>query len=261
MRSFIVNAFTETTFGGNPAAIVPLKEWLSSELMQEIASQHNLPETAFVVPHENAYAIRWFTPTLEVSLCGHATLAAAHVYFRHLGYREDLITFHSQSGPLNVIKRNDGKITLDFPTNDPVECLSVPLIEQALQVKPLGFYESSFDYLVLLESQKQLENLSPDFSVLSQVRSRGLIATAKGELVDFVSRCFYPRWGINEDPVTGSAHTMMVPFWAKRLGKMKLSAVQLSKRKGSLDCEWKGERVFMSGNARTYMEGDIFLEI
>ncbi len=257
MKIFIVNAFTETKFGGNPAAIVPLSEWLPDKLMQEMASQHNLSETAYTVPQEDAYAIRWFTPTVEVSLCGHATLAAAHVYFNHLGYKEERITFHSQSGPLNVMKRNDGKITLDFPSNDPVKISGLPDIEQGLKVRPVALYQSSFDYMAVLENQKDIENLSPDFSILSRVPGRGLIATAKGEVADFVSRCFYPQSGINEDPVTGSAHTVMVPFWAKKLGKKKLSAAQLSGRKGWLDCEWMDERVLMSGNAITYMEGNI----
>lgn len=258
MKIFIVNAFTETKFGGNPAAIVPLAEWLPDNLMQAMAAQHNLSETAYIVPEGDAYAIRWFTPTVEVSLCGHATLAAAHIYFNHLGYSKDRITFHSQSGPLNVMKRNDGKITLDFPANDPVKIMGLPAIEQGLKVKPVAFYQSSFDYMAVFENQKEIENLSPDFSILSQVPGRGLIATAKGDVADFVSRCFYPQSGINEDPVTGSAHTVMVPFWAKKLGRKKLSAAQLSGRKGWLDCEWMDERVLISGNAITYLEGDIF---
>jgi PhzF family phenazine biosynthesis protein len=258
MKIFIVNAFTQTRFGGNPAVIVPLVEWLPDELMQAMASQHNLSETAYTIPQENGYAIRWFTPTVEVNLCGHATLAAAHVYFNHLGHSEGRIRFHSKSGPLNVMKRMDGKITLDFPANDPVEITGLPAIEQGLKVKPLAFYQSTFDYMAVLANQREVENLSPDFNLLSQVPGRGVIATAQGEDVDFVSRCFYPQSGIDEDPVTGSAHTVMVPFWAKKFGKKKLSAIQLSKRKGWLDCEWMEERVFMSGNAVTYMEGNIF---
>jgi len=259
MKMYVVNAFTKERFGGNPAAIVPLKEWLSDDLMQDIAAQHNLAETAFIVPEEKDYTIRWFTPTVEVDLCGHATLASAHVLFNALNYKADKIVFHSRSGPLHVSRLGGGKIMLDFPVNAPVETAALDAIEKGLHTKPLAVYISKFDYMVLLENQEAIEKLSPDFKTLAQVPSRGVIATAKGNESDFVSRCFFPQSGIDEDPVTGSAHTVTIPYWAKKLGKSKLSAIQLSKRKGYLDCELAGDRVLMSGDAVTYLVGDILV--
>ncbi|MBS1598925.1 MAG: PhzF family phenazine biosynthesis protein [Bacteroidetes bacterium] len=259
MKVYVVNAFTKEKFGGNPAAVVPLEKWLSKELMQNIAAQHNLAETAFIIPRGNEFEIRWFTPTVEVDLCGHATLASAHVYFNHLNYKNDKMVFYSRSGSLHVSKLDGGKIMLDFPANAPTETTSVQAIEKGLQVKPLEVYTSTFDYMVLLENQQAIEDLNPDFKTLAQVPSRGVIATAKGNESDFVSRCFFPQSGIDEDPVTGSAHTVTVPYWAKKLGKSKLSAIQLSERKGYLDCEMAGDRVLMSGYAVTYLVGDILI--
>ena len=259
MKVYVVNAFTKEKFGGNPAAVVPLRQWLSDDLMQDIAAQHNLAETAFIVPQGNEYEIRWFTPTVEIALCGHATLASAHVLFNYLDYKKGKIIFHSKSGPLEVTKKNDGKLMLDFPVNAPVATGSLQAIEGGLHVKPLEVYSSTFDYLVVLENQEAIEKLSPDFKILAQLPSRGVIVTAKGNEVDFVSRCFFPQSGIDEDSVTGSAHTVSVPYWAKRLGKQKMSAIQLSKRKGYLDCELVGDRVLMSGHAVTYLTGDIMI--
>ena len=259
MKVYVVNAFAETTFGGNPAAVVPLQEWLSDEQMQAIAAQHNLAETAFIVPQGNDYAIRWFTPTVEVALCGHATLASAHVFFNYSAYNKDRITFHSKSGPLHVSKGNEGKITLDFPVDNPLETEPLHVIELGLKIKPMAVYKTAFDYMAVVDNQDTIENLSPDFKILAQIRSRGVIVTAKGNEADFVSRCFFPQSGIDEDPVTGSAHTAMIPYWAEKLGKTRLSAIQLSKRKGYLDCELAGERVFISGHAVTYLTGEILI--
>jgi PhzF family phenazine biosynthesis protein len=259
MKVYIVNAFTEKKFGGNPAAVVPLAHWLPEKEMQAIAAQHNLPETAFIIPNGNSYGIRWFTPTLEVELCGHATLASAHVYFNHLGYEHEEISFHSKSGLLRVRKLKEGKITLDFPADLPVQIAPEPLIEQGLLSKPVAFFKSSTDYMVVLEKQADIENLEPDFLILAKLPARGLITTARGKHTDFVSRCFFPQSGIDEDPVTGSAHTVLTPYWASRLGRNKLSAAQLSKRGGWLECEWKEDRVLISGQAMTYLIGDLFL--
>jgi PhzF family phenazine biosynthesis protein len=259
LKVFVVNAFAETAFGGNPAAVVPLEQWLNDELLQQIAAQHNLAETAFIVPQNDDFAIRWLTPAVEVKLCGHATLASAHIYFNHLSYNKEKITFHSKSGPLHVTKRNDEKLTLDFPADKCVEISNVTEFEKALKIKPVAVYKSSFDYMVIANNQTEIENLSPDLNILKQLPSRGTIITAKGDDADFVSRCFFPQSGIDEDPVTGSAHTSMVPYWANKLGKTKLSAIQLSKRKGYLDCELVDDRVLMSGRAITYLEGEIFI--
>jgi PhzF family phenazine biosynthesis protein len=255
LKVYIANAFTDKKFGGNPAAIVPLKEWLDDSLMQQIAAQNNLSETAFTVPRGEDYEIRWFTPIVEVSLCGHATQAAAHVFFEHLDYPKDRIVFHSKSGPLQV-SLNQGRITLDFPAKPPVKTLPDALIEKALGITAASFYTSEFDYMVVLGTQKQIEDLKPDFNLLKTHPSRGLIVTAKGDQVDFVSRCFYPQSGINEDPVTGSAHVVMVPYWAAVMGKNKFSAIQMSERRGNLDCELLGNRVLMTGQAVTYLEGE-----
>jgi PhzF family phenazine biosynthesis protein len=259
LKIYIVNAFAETTFGGNPAAVIYLREWLTEGLMQKIAAQNNLAETAYIIPQDNDYAIRWFTPAVEVALCGHATLASAHIFYDHLSYKKDKITFHSKSGPLHVSKRSDEKLTLDFPADIVTKTGSLPAIEDGLQLKPTAVFKGSTDYMVVLENQQAIEKLSPDFRILSQLKSRGIIATAKGDDADFVSRCFFPQSGIDEDPVTGSAHTVLAPYWAGILGKNKLSAIQLSKRKGYLECEIDGDRVLISGNARTYLEGDIFI--
>ncbi|HVM88898.1 MAG TPA: PhzF family phenazine biosynthesis protein [Puia sp.] len=257
LNVYVVNAFAQSAFGGNPAAVVYLREWLSENLMQQIAMQHNLAETAFIVSLKEDYQIRWFTPTVEVALCGHATLASAHVFFNHLSYTKEEITFHSKSGPLHVSKKNNGKLTLNFPADyySTTEILSE--IELGLKVKPLEVYKGTTDYMVVLDNQKAIEQLAPDFKIISLLKSRGIIATAKGDDADFVSRCFFPQSGIDEDPVTGSAHTLMTPYWAKKLNKNKLSAIQLSKRRGHLECEMKKDRVLISGNAITYLEGNM----
>jgi PhzF family phenazine biosynthesis protein len=256
---YIVNAFTRDQFAGNPAAVVPLKEWLPDETMQQIAAQHNLSETSFIVEQDEGYSIRWFTPGVEVDLCGHATLAAAHIFFTSLGYAKEKISFQSRSGVLHVLNKGDGKLTLDFPSNEPVEVEPLESIEQGLGIKPISQFQSTFDYMAVFENQKQIERLDPDFSILAKIPARGLITTAPGDYCDFVSRCFYPQSGINEDPVTGSAHTIMTPYWSRKLNKKRLKAVQISARKGWLDCEWRGDRVLISGEAITYLEGSIFL--
>ncbi|MEO6313965.1 MAG: PhzF family phenazine biosynthesis protein [Chitinophagaceae bacterium] len=254
---YYADAFTNTLFGGNPAAICPVKEWLADDLMQKIAMENNLSETAFLVKENNDYHIRWFTPATEVKLCGHATLAAAHVLFTILGHSGDTIVFHSKSGPLKVTKLASGKCMLDFPSNPPEEAAAPPGMLEAMGITTALVFKTSFDYMVVLPSQEMIEQLAPDFKTLAKIPCRGIIATAKGSDADFVSRCFYPQSGIDEDPVTGSAHTIMVPYWAKQLNKTSLKAIQVSKRRGYLDCELKGDRVLMSGNAVTYLRGEI----
>lgn len=252
------DAFTDALFGGNPAAVCPLQEWLSDELLQQIAVENNLSETAYLLKNGNDYHIRWFTPATEVKLCGHATLASAHIIFTILGHKGDTIIFHSKSGPLTVSKRSNGKLMLDFPANTP-ELVAEPAagIFEGLGIAPAPVFKTSFDYMVVLPSQKAVEALTPDFKKLAHTPCRGVIATAAGEEADFVSRCFYPQSGVDEDPVTGSAHTIMVPYWAQQLNKTSMKAVQLSKRRGHLDCELAGNRVLMSGNAVTYLRGEI----
>jgi PhzF family phenazine biosynthesis protein len=259
MKVYIVNAFTSRRFGGNPAAVVPLDVWLEEEQMQLMAAQHNLSETAFFVSHDGDFTIRWFTPSLEVDLCGHATLAAAHVLFHHLRYDRPEITFHSKSGPLGVSIQANGRLTLDFPSLavEPTEIAET--LTRGLKATILEAYRSRFDYLLLLNKQADVEALEPDFAVLKSLPARGVIVTAPGEESDFVSRCFYPQAGINEDPVTGSAHSVLAPFWAHRLGKNTLTAIQLSSRKGWLECSYQGDRTLIGGYALTYLVGDIVL--
>lgn len=257
---YVVDAFTDKLFGGNPAAVCPLDHWLSDNLMQNLASENNLAETVFFVKNNNHYDIRWFTPAIEVKLCGHATLASAHIMFTELGYTDDEIIFDSVSGILKVKRTEDGKIQLDFPANPPEPLDKIPYgMFEGLGIGHAEVFKTSFDFMVVLPSQRDVEALSPDFKTLAKVGGRGVIATAKGNEADFISRCFYPQSGIDEDPVTGSAHTITVPYWARQLGKTKLKAIQLSKRRGYLDCELNGDRVLMSGNAVTYMKGEYYV--
>jgi PhzF family phenazine biosynthesis protein len=254
-----VDAFADKPFTGNPAAVCPLDKWLPDDVMQNLGMENNLAETAFFVKQDdNNYQIRWFTPTVEVDLCGHATLASAYVLFNELGYKEDVIRFQSKSGELRVT-RNGDMITLDFPANHP-EAIEPPAgLFEGLKIAPTKAYFGAWDYMVVLGSQEEIEKLDPDFVTLAKVKSRGVIATAKGNDVDFVSRCFFPQSGINEDPVTGSSHTVTTAYWSKELGKTKLTAKQLSPRGGYLLCELKGDRVLMSGKGFLYMKGEYFL--
>jgi PhzF family phenazine biosynthesis protein len=258
MNIYQVDAFTDTIFAGNPAAVCPLDKWLPDELMQQLGMENNLAETAFFVKQDDgSFHIRWFTPTVEVALCGHATLASAFVLFNELGYKEDVIRFQSQSGELRVT-RNGDMITLDFPANHPEPVEPPAGLLDGLKISSSKVFRAAWDYMVVLDSQEAIEALDPDFLTLSKVESRGVIATAKGNEVDFVSRCFYPQSGIDEDPVTGSAHTITTAYWSKELGKTKLTAKQLSQRGGTLLCELKGDRVLMSGKGRLYMKGEYF---
>ncbi|MGN6436733.1 MAG: PhzF family phenazine biosynthesis protein [Agriterribacter sp.] len=252
------DAFTSKVFGGNPAAVCPLTDWLPDELMQKIAMENNLAETAFIVQEPEGYRIRWFTPAVEVDLCGHATLAAAHIYFNHLGYAQNEIAFNSKSGRLTVARKNNGQLTLDFPADRFEPVTDIPAaITEGLGIEVKEVYKGKFDYMAVVESQSIIEQLNPDFRTIATLKSRGILITAKGNESDFVSRCFFPQSGIDEDPVTGSAHTLLVPYWASVLGKNNLTAIQLSPRKGHLDCELKGDRVLMSGYTVTFMRGEI----
>ncbi|MCE1189017.1 MAG: PhzF family phenazine biosynthesis protein [Ignavibacteria bacterium] len=253
------DAFTDSIFGGNPAAICILTNWLPEEQLQKIASENNLSETAFVKKKDSHYEIRWFTPTTEVALCGHATLASAYVLFEFVEKRSNQIVFESKFNGQLLVSRDADLITLDFPT-DYVSPITIPdELIQGLGVCPIACYKGRDDILAVFSTQKEIENLQPNFSVLSQLPGRGVIITAKGDQCDFVSRYFAPQSGINEDPVTGSAHTTLTPYWAKMTGKTKFSAVQLSSRKGKLSCEYCGERVKISGKVVLYCIGDIFI--
>jgi PhzF family phenazine biosynthesis protein len=257
LQIYKVDAFTDKVFGGNPAAVCPLDEWLTDTEMQNIAAENNLAETAFFTKKKNDFEIRWFTPAVEVDLCGHATLATAHVLFNHLNYAEKQIIFFSHhSGELRVTK-NEELLTLDFPTDD-LEKIEMPLfISACFQTEPIEAYKGKTDLMFVFDSETEIKNIQPDFKLINELGGRGVIVTAKGDQVDFVSRFFAPQSGIDEDPVTGSAHTTLTPYWYKRLGKDTLTAIQLSSRKGHLQCRFMGERVQISGNAVTYLKGEI----
>lgn len=255
-----VDAFTAEVFGGNPAAVCVLDNTLEEELMQRIAQENNLAETAFVLPHGDDYHIRWFTPEVEVALCGHATLASAFILFNHFKYNKYTIRFISnQSGELSVTKEKEGWLTLDFPSYHISQVKEDTALIEAIGLIPNRIYKGATDYLLIYNSQLEIEKISPNFHLLHQLDCRGIIVSAPGDAVDFVSRFFAPQCGIPEDPVTGSAHTTLIPYWARQLGKANMTAVQLSKRKGTLKCTYLGERVKISGQAALYLKGEIFL--
>jgi PhzF family phenazine biosynthesis protein len=257
LHLYQVDAFTEKVFGGNPAAVCPLDEWLTDEQMQHIAAENNLAETAFFVKKNDAFEIRWFTPKIEVDLCGHATLATAHVMFNHLNYPDKQIVFFSaKSGELRVYK-NEDLLTLDFPADD-FEKIEMPdFISVCFDAEPIEAYQGKTDLMFVFNSETDIKNIRPDFRSINALGGRGVIVTAKGDKVDFVSRFFAPQSGIEEDPVTGSAHTTLTPYWAKKLGKDVLTAVQLSSRIGNLECKYMGDRIEISGKAVTYLKGEI----
>ncbi|MEI6455106.1 MAG: PhzF family phenazine biosynthesis protein [bacterium] len=258
IQIYQVDAFTDHLFGGNPAAVCPLETWLSDVLMQQIAGENNLAETAFFVRKNGDYHIRWFTPALEVDLCGHATLASAHVLYNHLGFTGKEIRFDSRSGWLTV-KKEGGLLTLDFPADIFSVADPPALLISSLGMEPLEVYKGKTDWMVLLENQQAVENITPDLGMMSRVPGRGVIVTSRGEKADFVSRFFGPQSGVPEDPVTGSAHTTLAPFWGERLGKSSMEALQVSQRRGQLHCTVKGDRVEISGEARTFFTGEITL--
>ncbi len=253
-----VDAFTKEVFKGNPAAICPLEKWIDAELMQKIALENNLAETAFFVRNGDVYEIRWFTPTFEIDLCGHATLASAFVIFEILQAEENLVKFHShKSGALSVEKQGD-RLILDFPSR-PVSPVEIPdgLIE-AIGKKPKEIFKAR-DYFLVYETEQEILAIEPNFSKLLEVGGHGFIVTAKGDSADFVSRFFAPEVGVFEDPVTGSAHCNLIPFWAERLGKTEMFAKQISARGGELFCALKGDRVKIGGNAVLYLKGEIYV--
>lgn len=253
---FQVDAFTNSVFGGNPAAVCPLESWLDNDTLQKIAAENNLSETAFFVKTGAEYELKWFTPKVEVNLCGHATLATAHVLFQYLNFSGEEIRFTTMSGQLRV-KREKNLLVLDFPAS-PAEPLTVAPhdLPEGLGKSPLEIHKSR-DILALFETQQDILDLEPDFGLLKRLDCLGIIVTAPGEKADFVSRFFAPRAGINEDPVTGSAHTTLIPFWSQRLNKQEMLAFQLSERKGELFCRDMGERVEIAGRAVLYLTGEI----
>jgi PhzF family phenazine biosynthesis protein len=255
---FEVHSFTAKIFGGNPAGVCLLDAWIDDQLMLDIAAENNLSETAFIVLNKDHYELRWFTPTVEVDLCGHATLATAYVFFHHLGYEADAIVFETKSGKLAVWKEDD-YIILDFPSR-PAEPTDIPEHLIAGLGCEIDKVSKARDYLVVLQSEKDVRDLQPDFSELEKIDCEGVIVTAPGDSVDFVSRFFAPRMGIFEDPVTGAAHSTLTPYWAERLGKNRLTARQVSQRGGDLWCRQTDDRVQIAGHAALYAKGFLNVE-
>lgn len=254
-----VDAFTNERFKGNPAAVCPLDSWLPDAVMQNIAAENNLAETAFVVPTGDRYEIRWFTPTVEVDLCGHATLASAYVLFKELGFAGDQVNFVShRSGPFSVTK-NGSVLALNFPVDTLSELSLSSAFAIGLSQAPRAVFKGKTDYLFVYDSEAEIRALQPDFEALKTHPVRGIIVTAPGETTDFVSRFFGPNCGVNEDPVTGSAHTTLTPYWATVLGKTELTARQLSQRTGDLTCKLLGDRVEIAGEAVFYLRGEIYV--
>ena len=261
IKQFQVDAFTDRVFGGNPAAVCPLQSWPEDNLLQSIAEENNLSETAFFVPAGNNFELRWFTPVKEVDLCGHATLAAAHVIFEHIGYLSDYIIFKTRSGDLTVIK-NGNLLEMDFPLYKPKPCIMPEYLAEGLGKTPVMVLEAQ-DYIAIYDSEEAVRSIIPDQTLLNRLGLRGVSVTAQGDNADFVSRFFAPKLGVQEDPVCGSSYCELAPYWADRLNKNILKAKQVSKRGGEILCRVEKEkgRVIISGRAVTFMEGDIYLPL
>jgi PhzF family phenazine biosynthesis protein len=250
-----IDAFANNSFEGNPAAICPLERWLPDKTMQSIAEENNLSETAFFVPTKNGFHIRWFTPVAEVDLCGHATLASAYVIFTFLDYKESEINFESRSGLLKVTN-DDGLLVMNFPSQRPIKCNTPEEIIQAFNYTPIECLKAE-DYIVVFNSEELVYLSKPNLELLKKLDLRGVAITAKSDEYDFVARFFAPKYGINEDPVTGSAYTQLAPYWSSALSRSKLRAKQVSSRGGELLCQLVGNRVYIAGRATTYLTGKI----
>jgi PhzF family phenazine biosynthesis protein len=259
LKLYQIDAFTSELFRGNPAAVCVLDEWLPESVMQQVAMENNLSETAFVVPESGGYRIRWFTPRAEGALCGHATLATAWVLFHECHFPEKTIRFLTmEKGELQVSLDEDW-LTLDFPVDT---LTAVPVqknLEEAFSIRISEQFSGETDVLLVVKDEGVVKELQPDFRYLASMQQRGFVVTAPGTDCDFVSRCFYPALGIDEDPVTGSAHTTLVPYWAERLRKTGMKARQLSQRGGELRVHLSKDRVLISGQAVKYLEGEIHL--
>lgn len=257
IRQYQIDAFTTRVFNGNPAAVCPLDAWLADDLLQSIAAENNLSETAFFVESATGFQLRWFTPVTEVSLCGHATLAAAHVLFDILGYPGQTISFETHSGTLNVERKNS-MLVMNFPSTPPKPCAAPDALIAGLGIQPLDVLAAD-DYFAVFDNEDIVRSVKPDFAMLGLLDLRGVIVTARGHDADFVSRFFAPKFGIAEDPVTGSAHCALTPYWSGRLAKRVLNARQVSQRGGDILCESNGDRVLLAGHAVTFMQAEIYI--
>jgi len=252
-----IDAFTSKIFSGNPAAVCILDKWIDDKILQAIAAENNLSETAYLVQKANDFDLRWFTPLTEVALCGHATLASAFVQFFCRGWRKDKIRFKTRKSGQLIVTKKSNVLEMDFPARPALARKHSDALSRALGVTPQNIYGSSEDLMAVFDNEKTVTEIQPDFGKLEQIACRGIIITAPGDRCDFVSRFFAPQVGIPEDPVTGSAHCALIPYWAAVLGKKELYALQVSKRGGELFCRLSGERVMISGKAALYMEGTI----
>lgn len=260
LEIFQVDAFSAEPFGGNPAAVIALESWLPDDVLQRIAEENNLSETAYFVRNGETFDLRWFTPAVEVELCGHATLASAYVLFEQLGEQAEVLRFNTPSGELRVSRGADGLLAMDFPAKQPLAVEAPAGLLKALGLSGASAVYQSDDYVVMIDDASLLDPLQPDFVALSAFDVRGIAVTAPGRGYDFVTRWFGPRVGVNEDPVTGSAHTSLAPLWAQRLGKRTLTCEQGGARKGQLHCEVPGNgRVIISGRAALYLRGTVYI--
>jgi PhzF family phenazine biosynthesis protein len=255
LKIYQIDAFAKEVFEGNSAAVVPLDAWLDDELMQKIALENNLSETAFFVKEDEKFHIRWFTPKSEVDMCGHATLASAFVLFECLKYAGETIVFDSRSGDLHV-RKEEGIFVMDFPVQEILTCKLPDAIHEAFEVEPKESYKS-MDYLLVFENEEDVFNAKPNFEKLKNIDARGVIITAKSDEYNFVCRFFAPKVGVDEDPVTGSAFTQLVPYWSKVLNKGELRAKQVSQRGGEVFCRLNAKRVEIAGYGVKYLEGVI----
>jgi|ERR1700728_290295 len=260
LQVFQVDAFTAKPFAGNPAAVCPLAEWLDDELLRMVAAENNLSETAYLVPREDHYELRWFTPRCEVKLCGHATLASAFVLLQVLGAKRDSVRLETRSSGTLTVSRDGDLLAMDFPALVPWACKAPPAeLIQGLGAKPTAVVQIEDNYFAVYEREKDVRRIRPDFSLLEKLHPAGVAITAQGNDADFVSRYFAPSYGIPEDPVTGSTHCSLAPYWAQRLGKTKLHARQISERGGEMWCEVKGDRVILKGNAVLVLRGEMLI--
>jgi PhzF family phenazine biosynthesis protein len=259
LKIYQIDAFTDQLFCGNPAAVVPLEKWIDEELMQKIANENNLAETAFYVKINDRFEIRWFTPETEVDLCGHATLASAFVIFNYEGFEGNEIPFYSPRSGMLTVSKNGDWLNLTFPADDFKEVELTKELENCFDKKPKAAFKGKTDYMLVFENEADIRNMEPNIDAILQIDARGIIITAKGDSVDFVSRFFGPKVGVREDPVTGSAHTTLIPYWSRQLGKDELVAQQLSKRKGFLKCKNLDGKVVISGQGKLYLKGQIYV--
>lgn len=258
LEFYQVDAFANGPFTGNPAAVVPLKSWIDETLMQQIAMENNLSETAFIVLLGDDYQIRWFTPSIEVDLCGHATLASAYVVFKYLAPSKQSIVFHSKSGPL-YMQKSDDSLIMDFPTDVTDEFIPEQDLIDAIGVKPTFTYKGKDDIVFVCDNHEVIRQVKPDMNFLTSYKARGVLVTAPGfDDFDFVSRGFFPAAGINEDPATGSAHTTLSPYWSNRLNKKNMSALQMSSRGGYFELEDRGDRTILKGQAHLFAQGKLY---